>query len=107
MSNRAFINFREVIKQYLSVDDQIEVESTPSSGKVSIDDREFKYKFYLSGGIPLLDIEFSGCQPNPNYVLSNVGEEWTLHDGDPIDNKTSEELADHCVSILYDDEPFD
>ncbi len=106
MSNRAFINFREIIKQYLFVDDHIEIESTPSSGKVSIDDREFKYKFYVTGGIPLLEIEFSGCSPNHSYLLSNTGDEWTLHDGDPIENKTSEELADYFVSILYTDEPI-
>ncbi len=99
MSNRAWINFREILKQQV-MSSPMELSTAATSGKACIGQRCFTFKFSEPKGVPLLEITFVNCYPNPTYRLRCVGESWVMDGGDPVDDMSSEELAHHCVAFL-------
>jgi hypothetical protein len=99
MSARAYINFREILKQQTH-SNEFRLELSARSGKASVGNRFFKFNFAGQGSWQLLKIEFQNCHPNPCYLLRDTDNGWTMQDGDPVDDMSSAELAHHCVAML-------
>ena len=102
--NNSMAEFLRILRQYLMIDDEIEMEVSLNKGKIELGERSFEYKFYVSFGAPLLQIEFSGCAPNYYFVVQDLDGEWRYFSDDPIIDMTSEELADFFLNILHADE---
>ena len=99
MSNREFINFREILKQQLH-SETFRLDLNSTGGKASVNGRSFEFKSSSLNGVAALTIDFLNCHPNPCYFLRRTPTVWTMQDGDPVDDMSSEELAHHCVALL-------